>query len=79
MNHYHRQCLLHFGITIGEAKTQYPNIIRLISGREKMTLEAIARTAKVVSARVAGNEGNSRNAAYLKMKEKKKYKNIMGV
>jgi len=45
-----------------------------------MTLEALARTAKVVSARVTGNEGNGRNAAYLKMKgEKKKYKNIMGV
>jgi hypothetical protein len=56
---------------MGDAKTQYPNIIRLISGREKMTLEAIARTTKVVSARVRGNEGNDRNAAYLKMKGKK--------
>jgi len=36
-----------------------------------MTPEALARTAKVVSARVTGNEGNDRNAAYLKMKGKK--------
>lgn len=44
-----------------------------------MTPQALARTAKVVSARFTGNEGNGRNAAYLKMKVKKKYKNIMGV
>ena len=33
-----------------------------------MTLEALERTAKVVSTGVTGNEGNGRNAAYLKMK-----------
>jgi len=36
-----------------------------------MTPEALARKAKVVSAGFTGNEGNGRNAAYLKMRGKK--------
>lgn len=44
-----------------------------------MTPEALARTAKVVSARLTGNEGNARNAAYLKMKKKKRNIRILWV
>jgi len=44
-----------------------------------MTPEALARTAKVVSARFTGNEGNGRNAAYLKMREKKRNIRILWV
>jgi hypothetical protein len=47
------------------------NFIRLISGEEKMTLQPLPRTAKVVSARFTGNERNGRSAAYLKMNEKR--------
>jgi hypothetical protein len=36
-----------------------------------MKLQPLARTAEVVSARFTGNEGNGRNAAYLKMNEKR--------
>jgi hypothetical protein len=36
-----------------------------------MMLQPLARTAKVVSARFTGNEGNGINAAYLKMNKKK--------